>query len=67
MRLHVVDEILGDGLSVEELVERFVATGWLLLPGKSEIYVDPTLRRDEAPTHLRKVPGDPTRPTGAVR
>ena len=46
-RLHVVDEILGDGLSTDELVERFRRTGWLIQPGKSEICVDPTIRRDE--------------------
>jgi hypothetical protein len=57
VRLHVVDEILGDGLSVEELVERFVASGWFMIPGKSEIYVDPTLRRDELRPLYARFPG----------
>ncbi len=57
LRLHVVDEVLGDGLSVDELLKRFRDTGWLLQPGKSEIAVDPTLRRDELTPIYRWAPG----------
>jgi len=46
-RLHVVDEILGDGLATDELIDRLRISGWRLEPGKSEICVDPTIRRDE--------------------
>lgn len=45
--MHVVDEIVGDGLSMDELCAQTKARGWPIVPGKSEIYVDPTLRRDE--------------------
>ncbi len=45
--LHIVDEVLGEGLSMEEMVYRLKQKGLLIQPGKSEIYVDPTLRRDE--------------------
>jgi hypothetical protein len=55
-RLHVVDEVLGDGLSVEELMSRFAETRWALVPGKSEICVDPTLRRDELAPIRRRWP-----------
>lgn len=55
-RLHVVDEVLGDGLSVEELMDRFSQSGWALVPGKSEICVDPTLRRDELAPIRRRWP-----------
>lgn len=57
VRLHVVDEVLGDGLSVDELLKRFRDRGWLLQPGKSEIAVDPTLRRDELTPIYRWAPG----------
>jgi len=57
VRLHIVDEVLGDGLSMEELLSRFRQRGWLLQPGKSEIAVDPTLRRDELTPIYRWAPG----------
>ena len=55
-RLHIVDEILGDGLGTDELIDRLRKSGWLLQPGKSEISVDPTIRRDELSAIRRYYP-----------
>ncbi len=55
-RLHVVDELLGDGLGTDELIDRLRKSGWVLQPGKSEISVDPTIRRDELAAIRRYYP-----------
>ena len=60
-RLHIVDEVLGDGLSVahllDELDDRLRERGWVLVPGRSAIAVDPTLRRDETNAIFARYPG----------
>lgn len=55
--LHIVDEILGVGQSMEEMVYQLKQKGYLIQPGKSEIYVDPTLRRDEINAIRKHFPG----------
>ena len=47
--LLVVDEIVGAGLSVEDLCTqvKLLPAGHRIIPGKSQIYVDPTIRVDE--------------------
>lgn len=59
-RLHVVDEVLGDGLSVahllDELDARMRERGWFLMRGRSAVAVDPTLRRDEVGAIFSRYP-----------
>lgn len=46
--LLIVDQVLTEYESLEDAVTRFkVETPWELIPGKSTIAVDPTIRRDE--------------------
>lgn len=60
-RLHIVDEVLGDGLSVahllDELDQRLAWKHFHLVPGRSQIAVDPTLRRDELAAIYARYPG----------
>jgi hypothetical protein len=56
-RLHVVDEILGDGLSTQELCAELKASKWHLVRGQSTISCDPTIRRDELAHIYAAFPG----------
>lgn len=47
MGLFIADEIIGHEITVHELCDKLRASGWPLVPGKSRIFVDPTIRRDE--------------------
>ena len=56
--LLIVDEIVGAGLSVEDLVTqvKLLPSAHRIIPGKSKIYVDPTIRRDEVNIIRRHFP-----------
>lgn len=45
----IVDEVVGEGLSVKDLCMqiRMLPSAQRIIPGRSEIYVDPTIRTDE--------------------
>lgn len=47
--LLIADEVVGVGLSVEDLVTevKLRSAAHRIIPGKSEIYADPTIRKDE--------------------
>lgn len=53
----ICDEILTEGLDVEAACVQAKARGWNVLPSKSEIYVDPTIRGVELATIRRHFPG----------
>lgn len=53
----VVDEILTEGESVQSQAIQARNRGWSIVPGKSEIYVDPTIRRDELSSIRAQFPG----------
>lgn len=55
--LLVVDEILGQGLSMAELVDLASKRGWRIEPGHSRIFADPTLRLDEVNAIRARFPG----------
>lgn len=45
--LHVVDELHLDRCDAREVARRAKARGWLLVPGRSRVFLDPTVARDE--------------------
>ncbi|MBK6684001.1 MAG: hypothetical protein IPG45_05965 [Deltaproteobacteria bacterium] len=57
VRLHVVDEVIGAGLSAEQQIHEFRTKGWLVDPARSTVSVDPTLRRDEIHEVYAAFPG----------
>lgn len=60
-RLHVIDEILPENRSMEELMRdaktRAEAKGWRIKPGLSTVFVDPTTDKDELAAIARVFPG----------
>lgn len=57
--LLVVDEVLGEGWSTEDLCRavKLTPSGHRIVPGRSTIYADPTMRRDEQLAVQRNFPG----------
>lgn len=55
--LHIVDEVVGAGLSAEAQIHAFKARGWYVDPARSTVSVDPTLRRDELQEIYSAFPG----------
>jgi hypothetical protein len=56
-RLHVVDEILGDGITCEVQCRMLKESKWRLEPGRSTISCDPTIRGDEKKHIYAAFPG----------
>lgn len=56
-RLHIVDELLPDNMSMGQAISAAKQRGWKFKPGVSEIMVDPTTDRDEIEAINRELPG----------
>jgi hypothetical protein len=55
--LLIVDDLACDNLSTEGILQEALRRPWKLIPGKSNVYTDPTIRRDELQTIERYLPG----------